>query len=76
MIVGRYVDCFALLALAPFVVLMDLPVLGYVAATAAWVLQRAISTVVERRARWSSAPRAVNGLVLAGSLGGAGLGAG
>jgi hypothetical protein len=69
MIVGRYVDCFALLALAPFVVLMDLPVLGYVAATAAWVLQRAISTVVERRARSTTDPRAFTGWMLASSLG-------
>jgi hypothetical protein len=43
----RYLDIVVVLAAAPFVLLAGLPVLGYVAAAVAWVLQRLIAIAVD-----------------------------
>jgi hypothetical protein len=44
-----------------------LPVIGWAAAAGAWLVQRGLQVVVERRARASDDPRTVAGLV-AGSM--------
>lgn len=63
----RYLD-FAALALAfPVFVLADFPLAGYLVGGGAWVLQRAVQILLQRRATASSDPRTVVGL-LAGSM--------
>lgn len=58
----------ALLALAlPVFLLAQLPILGWAAAAAGWVLQRAIRQALERRAIASDDPRTVAGIT-AGSM--------
>ena len=50
LVLFRWLDVVLVVLAAPFVVLMGLPVLGYAAGAAAWVLNRAIGALVERRA--------------------------
>lgn len=47
----RWLDVVLVILAAPFVVLMGLPVLGYVAGAAAWIVNRLIGAAVERRAQ-------------------------
>ena len=69
MTVLRLLDL-VLLALAfPVFVLADLPLAGYAAAAGAWVAQRAIQTVLERRAKASDDPRTVVGIATASMIG-------
>ena len=63
----RYLDLIVLGLALPLFVLTDLPLLGYAAAAAAWLVQRAINTLATRRAQASDDPRTVVGL-LAGSM--------
>ena len=63
----RYLDLVVLVLALPLFVLADLPLLGYVAAAFAWLAQRAIRELLNRRARASDDPRTVAGL-LAGSM--------
>ena len=67
MTVLRYLDLVLLAVALPVFVLAGLPTLGYAAAAAAWLAQRAIQVQAERRARASDDPRMVAGL-LAGSM--------
>ena len=46
----RYLDVVLVVLAAPFVVLMDLPVLGYAVGAAAWILQRLAAAAVDRAA--------------------------
>ncbi|HYP48250.1 MAG TPA: hypothetical protein VEQ61_06390 [Thermoleophilaceae bacterium] len=63
----RYLDLFVLvLALGVFLV-ADLPLAGWAAVAAAWIVQRFVQHGIERRARASDDPRTVAGL-LAGSM--------
>jgi hypothetical protein len=63
----RHLDLIVLaLALVVFVA-AGLPMLGYAAAAAAWLVQRAINDMATRRARESDDPRTTVGL-LAGSM--------
>jgi hypothetical protein len=63
----RYLDL-ALLALAlPIFVVADLPLAGYAAAAGAWLVQRGVQALIEKRARASDDPRTVAGL-LTGSM--------
>jgi hypothetical protein len=63
----RYLDLIVLaIALVVFVA-AGLPLLGYAAAAAAWLVQRAINELATRRARASDDPRTTVGL-LAGSM--------
>ena len=68
----RYADL-ALLALAlPLFVLADLPMLGYAVAAGAWLLQRGIRFVVERRVQTALAAgerRSAMGFTAASALG-------
>jgi hypothetical protein len=69
LIVLRYLDVLIVVLAAPFVVLAGLPVLGYVAGTLAWLVQRVIGVAIEERIRTRNDIRAVVGLGLAASLG-------
>jgi hypothetical protein len=60
----RYIDVALLVLAAPFVVLTGAPVLGYAAATAAWIVSRALGTFGERLARKKADVRAALGLNL------------
>jgi hypothetical protein len=46
----RYLDVLLVVLAAPFVVLMDLPVLGYAIGAIAWIANRAIGVGVEKLA--------------------------
>jgi hypothetical protein len=64
----RHLDL-AVLALALAIFLATgLPILGWAVAAAAWLGQRAISVVLERKARASNEPRAVAGLMVGSML--------
>ena len=63
----RYLDLAALAAALPVFLLAELPMLGYGAVAAAWVVQRGIQVLAYRRAVRSRDRRAAIG-VLAGSL--------
>ena len=67
MSVLRYLDLVLLVVALPVFLLAGLPLLGYLAAAVAWVVQRAIQAQTDRRARESDDPRKVAGL-LAGSM--------
>jgi hypothetical protein len=64
----RHLDLVLLaLALAVFLA-AGLPILGWAAAAAAWLAQRGIAIVLERKARAATEPRAVAGLMVASML--------
>ena len=64
----RYLD-FAILAIAlPIFIAADLPVLGWAAVAAAWIAQRAVQALVNRRASGSDEPRTVAGLLTASMI--------
>ena len=63
----RYLDVLVVVLAAPFVVLMDLPVLGYAVGAAAWIVQRIASAGVERAGRRLD-PRKALGLGMASAL--------
>lgn len=63
----RYLDLVLLALALPLFLLADLPLLGYAAAAAAWLTQRAINAYATTRAKRSEDPREVVGL-LAGSM--------
>jgi hypothetical protein len=64
----RHLDLVVLvLALGVFIA-AGLPILGWAAATAAWLAQRVIAIVLERKARAATEPRAVAGLMVASML--------
>jgi hypothetical protein len=63
----RYLDLVVLALALPVFVLAGFPLLGYAAAAAAWLAQRALREYLNRRARASDDPRTVAGL-LAGSM--------
>jgi hypothetical protein len=64
----RYLDIVLVVLAAPFVVLMDLPALGYLVGAVAWIVQRAIAAVVERVGRRSGDVRKALGLGIASSM--------
>lgn len=69
LIVLRYLDVLLVVLAAPFVLLTGLPVLGYVAGAAVWLVQRAVGVAIEGRLRRSHDVRALVGLGLGASLG-------
>ncbi len=50
----RFADVVVVLAIAPFVVLAELPVVGYVVGAAAYIAQRVAALALERRERRAS----------------------
>jgi hypothetical protein len=69
LVVLRYLDVVLVVLAAPFVVLTGLPVLGYVAGLAGWLVQRLIGLAIESRMRTQRDIRTVVGLGLGASLG-------
>ena len=67
MTVVRYLDLVLLAVALPVFVLAGLPLIGYATAAVAWILQRALHSYTDRRARESDDARKVAG-VLAGSM--------
>jgi hypothetical protein len=64
----QYVD-FAVLGIAlPIFVAADLPMLGWAGVAAAWIAQRAVQALVNRRAGESDDPRTVAGLLTASMI--------
>jgi hypothetical protein len=61
----RYLDVVVLLLAAPFVVLLELPVLGYVVGAAAWIVNRVAALTIERRAANTSDYKTALGLNMA-----------
>ncbi len=64
----RYLDVVLVILAAPFVVLMDLPVLGYAVGAGAWILQRIIAAAVDRAAARRQDYRWTLGLSMASSM--------
>ena len=64
MVLLRYLDVVLVVLAAPFVVLMDLSVLGYCVGAAAWIANRAAGVLVERHARGRADVRAAVGINL------------
>ena len=62
---ARYVDVLLVVLAAPFVVLLDAPVLGYAVGAGAWILQRAAAVALERRAAASESYKTALGLNMA-----------
>jgi hypothetical protein len=63
----RYLDFVALALALPVFILADFPLGGYLVGAGAWVVQRAIQVLIQRRATASRDPRTIVGL-LAGSM--------
>jgi hypothetical protein len=53
----RYLDVVLVVLAAPFVVLLGLPVLGYVGGACAWIVQRILEAVLEQAGRRGDARR-------------------
>jgi hypothetical protein len=63
----RYLDIVILILALPVFLVAGLPMLGYAAAAVAWIVQRAIQVVLQRKALASDDPRTVVGIA-AGSM--------
>ena len=63
-LIFRWLDVILVVLAAPFVILMGLPALGYCVGAAAWIANRAIGALVERRAAASDDVRKAVGLNL------------
>jgi hypothetical protein len=55
----RYLDVVLVVLAAPFVVLLDLPVLGYAVGAGVWIVQRLIEAALDGAGRGADAKRAV-----------------
>jgi hypothetical protein len=64
LVLFRWLDVVLVVLAAPFVVLMDLPVLGYAVGAVAWIVNRAIGFAVERVATRQDDVRRAVGLNL------------
>ena len=67
MLALRYIDLVLLALALPVFVAADLPMLGYAAGAAAWIVQRAIQLFLNRKAAAADDPRKVVAIV-AGSM--------
>jgi hypothetical protein len=67
MIAVRYLDLVLLAIALPVFVLAGLPMLGYAAGAAAWLVQRGVQIALNRRAAAADDPRTVVGIA-AGSM--------
>jgi uncharacterized membrane protein YhaH (DUF805 family) len=65
----RWLDIVVLALAFPVFVVAGLPLAGYAAGAGAWLAQRAIQVVLERRARASTDPRTVVGITTASMIG-------
>src|SRR5215210_4955363 len=64
----RYLDVVLIVLAAPFVVLLDLPLLGYAVGAGVWTVQRVLEAALERTARGSDVRRAI-GVKVASMIG-------
>jgi hypothetical protein len=64
----RYLDVVLLVLAAPFVFLLDLPVLGYLVGAGVWIVQRVLEAALENTARRSDVRRAI-GVKVASMIG-------
>ena len=55
----RYLDVVLIVLAAPFVVLLELPLLGYAVGAAVWILSRVLEAMLEHSARRSDVRRAI-----------------
>jgi len=55
----RYLDVVLLVLAAPFVVLLELPVLGYAVGAGVWIVQRVLEAALDHSARRSDVRRAI-----------------
>ena len=67
MLVLRYLDIVLLIVALPIFLVADLPMLGYAAGAAAWIVQRAIQLWSNRKAQAAEDPRTSVGIT-AGSI--------
>ena len=65
----RYLDLVLLVIALPIFVVAGLPMLGYVAGGGAWLVQRGIQHLLNRRAAASHDPRTVVGITAASMIG-------
>jgi hypothetical protein len=63
--VARHLDVLLLVLALPIVVLAGLPLVGYLAGAAVWVVQRFLGDAIERRARAAADIRVQMGVVMA-----------
>ena len=68
MVALRYADLVLLALALPVFLLAGLPMAGYGVAAGVWLAQRGIRVVLNRRARSSTDPRTVAGLMVASML--------
>lgn len=64
----RWLDVLLLVATVPVLLLAGAPTLGVLAGAGAWILQRLVSHLIERRARKSTNVKQVTGVMLATTL--------
>ena len=69
MIVLRYLDIVLLIVALPIFLVAGLPMLGYAAGAGAWIVQRAIQILLNRKARASDDPRTVVGITTGSMIG-------
>ena len=55
----RYLDVVLIVLAAPFVVLLELPVLGYAVGAGVWILTRVLEAMLEQSARRADMRRAI-----------------
>jgi hypothetical protein len=65
----RHFELVVLALALPLFLAADLPLLGYAVGAGAWLLQRGIQLLLERRASESDDPRTVVGLTAGGMIG-------
>ena len=64
----RYLDVALVVLAAPFVLLLGLPVLGYLVGAGVWIVQRVLEVVLDRASQRSDVRRAI-GLKVASMIG-------
>jgi hypothetical protein len=69
MIALRYLDIVILILALPIFLAADLPMLGYAAAAVAWLVQRAIQIVLNRKAAATDDLRKVAGITVGSMIG-------
>ena len=69
MLALRYLDIVILILALPVFLAADLPMLGYAAAAAVWLVQRAIQVVLTRKAAAADGPRVVPGIAVGSMIG-------
>ena len=65
----RYLDLWVLLLALPLFLFTGLPMLGYAAAAAAWLVQRGIDALATSKAKSTEDPRTVVGVLAASMIG-------